>query len=113
MVWTFDSALADDLISVENRDDDMGLFEVRIGPLEAVVTIELGRFMTSENTKFFVSHAIKPPTLATPYRTSHQFADYPAYALHRAIAGLTSEYRVAVGAGHAPEEAWLVEGGNT
>lgn len=109
MPHTFDSALKDDLVSVVNRDDDMGSFKIQIGALETVVTIELGRFMTSDETKFFVSHAIKTPVQAGPYRTSRPFADYPPYALHMAIRGLTDYYRQAVDKGHEPSEDWLVE----
>jgi hypothetical protein len=109
MPYTLDSALDDDLITVVNRNDSMGLYEVRIGTLKKIVSIELGRFLDSEWTKFDISHAIKTPALMSPYRTSRPFADYPAYALHQAISGLTQYYRQAVENGDKPDENWLVK----
>lgn len=109
MAYSFDSALDDDLVTVVMRNDAMGIFEVRLGKLETPVTIDLGQFMDSDQTKFRVSHAIKTPVQIGPYRTSKPFGDYPAYALHRAISGLTDYYRQAVKEGHKPSEQWLVE----
>ena len=108
MAWTFDEALADDLVTVVTRDDSAGTFELRIGELETVITVELGRFMDSEHTKFRRSHAIKTPLQIGPYLPSRDFDDYPAYALHRAVASITDYFREAVGKGHAPTEEWLV-----
>ena len=96
MAYTFDSALNDDLVTVVTRLDSRGIFEIRIGELETLVTIDLGRVMDSDETKFRVSHTIKTPTQIGPYRTSIPVADYPAYALHKAITGLTDYYRDAV-----------------
>ena len=77
------------LVEVIERNDELGVFVVRIGSLEMSVTIELGRFMNSERTKFALSYVIKTPLQARPYRTSRPFDDDPGYALHRAIDGLT------------------------
>lgn len=109
MPHTFDSALEDELVTVLKRDDSTGYYEIRIGVLETVVTIELGRFMDSENTKFTVSHSIKTPGQAAPYRSGRFFYDYPAYALRMAIRGLTEHYCSAVRTGHKPDESWLME----
>ncbi len=108
MAYTFDDVLDDELVTVVERNDEMGEFVVRIGNLETPVSIELGRFMTSERTKFRLSHVIKTPMPAGPYRTSLPFGDDPGYALHRAIDGRTSYYRQAVEKGHEPSEDWLV-----
>lgn len=109
MAYTIDDILNDPLLTVEDRHDEMGSFAVKIGKLQTLVFIELGRFQTSETTKFEVSHAIHTPTQADPYRTSTPFADDWAYALHRAVDGLISYYKEAVAAGHVPNENWLVE----
>jgi hypothetical protein len=110
MAFTFDNALDDDLVTVVDRNDDMGSYAAKIGKLETTVFIELGRFMTSETTKFQVSHAIQTPeNAAAPYRTSLPFDDTPPGALHRAISGLTDYYRLAVKNGHKPNEKWLVK----
>lgn len=109
MLRTLDDALKDDLITVLSRDDSLGIYEIRIGDLETVVTIELGRFLDSERTKYRTSHAIKTPSQAGPYWTSIPYGDDPSHALHRAIRGLTDYYRDGVKDGHRPREDWLVE----
>jgi hypothetical protein len=108
MPWTIDSALEDDLVTVVERDDDEGEFILRIGDLNTIVTISLRRFMNDDRTRFIVSHAIHTPSQAGPYKTSVQVADDPAYALHRAVSGLTDYFREAIKAGHKPAETWLV-----
>ena len=111
MPYTIDGVLNDPLLTVEDRHDEMGSFAIKIGSLQTVVFIELGRFRTQDTTKFDVSHAIytTPPIQIDPYRTSSPYADYWEYALHRAVDGLLSYYRQAVAAGHTPSENWLVE----
>jgi hypothetical protein len=109
MPYTIDSALERDLIEIVDRNDDFGSFTIRVGELETPVTIDIGRFLTSENAKFSVTHSIHTPVQGGPYRTSKPYAEDAAYALHRAIDGLISYYEEAVRAGHEPEESWLVE----
>lgn len=109
MPHTFESALNNSLIHVVSRNDSSGVYEIRVGELETIVTIELGRLMDSDRTRFSLSHTIKTPTQAGPYRTSVPIADYPAYALLMAITGLTQYYRDAVKEGHKPNENWLVK----
>ena len=108
MAFTFEDVLDDGLVTVIERNDEVGEFVVRIGRLETPVTIELKRPMNSERTKFRLSHVIKTPLQAGPYRTSLPFGDYPGYALHKAINGLTSYYMQAVEKGYEPSEDWLV-----
>ena len=107
MPFTIDDTLNDSLITVVDRHDEMGSFAIRIGVLQTDIFIELGRFQTSETTKFRVSHAIHTPVQLDAYRTSCPFSDYWAYALHQAVTGLTEYYKQAVAAGHTPSEAWL------
>lgn len=110
MAWTFKAVLTDDLIHVVAKDLHAGFFQIRLGVLRTVVTIELGRYMRKEDrrTKYWVSHAIHTPLLAAPYITSLPLADDPPSALRRAVFGLTDDYRAAVMAGHEPQEQWLV-----
>lgn len=109
MTYTFDSVLDDDVVTIVHQDDIRGVFEILIGDLKTPVTIELWRFFDRDQIKFLVSHAIKTPLQAGPYRTSYPIADDPEYALHRAVSfGLTQWYREAVDAGHVPNEDWLV-----
>ena len=109
MAFTIDGVLESEFVTVIERNDDAGLYCVRIGTLATAVTIELRPAESGEMTEFVVSHAIHTPTQAGPYRTSLPFGDYPAYALHKAISGLTSYYRDAVRQGHQPSEDWLVQ----
>lgn len=107
--YTIDDILGDPLLTVVDRHDEMGSFAIKIGKLQTVVFIELGRFRIDKTTKFHVSHAIHTPKQAGPYRTSKPFDDDWEYALHRAVTGLTSYYNEAVKAGHVPSESWLVK----
>ena len=109
MPYTFDNVLDQDLITVIERDDDLGRFVIWLGDLRTPITISLCRLVGSEETTFEVSHVIHTPTQADAYQTSLPIADYPASALNRVIFGLTSFYRGAVDAGHIPCEDWLVE----
>ena len=109
MEHDFDSVLDNDLVEVVERDNAKGYFCIRIGTLDTPVMIHLGRYMTTDETKYFVSHAIKTPLQGSPYRTSQAFDDTPAGALRKAVFGLTNYYRRAVGEGHEPNEDWLVK----
>ena len=91
--------LSDDLIEVVNRDDDRGVYNVRIGVLSPIVTIVL-----TQDGGFWMSHGIKTPEQATPYRTSRPLGDN---ALYGAVTALTHFYSLAVREGHKPEDAWL------
>jgi hypothetical protein len=106
--YTVDGVLEDDLVTVLDRNDDIGSYSVRIGSLRTIVHIDLGKLLTSDHIKFRTSHSIKTPLQAGPYRTSRCIENDAAYALHRAIDGLTSYYRIAVEQGHVPQESWLV-----
>jgi hypothetical protein len=109
MAWDFDKVLNNEpLVTVENRIDEWGTFEVRIGSIPTIVTIELGRHMYSDETKVSVSHVIHTPPQAGPYRTSRTFWDDPEYALLMTLSGLTQYYNAAVRAGHTPSSSWLV-----
>jgi hypothetical protein len=109
MAWDFNKALNDPLVTVVSRNDSWGIFEIQLGTLSPIITIELGRHMDSDETKAMVSHAIHTPVQAGPYRTSRPFWDYPAYALHMAVSAFTQYYGDAVKAGHTPQDSWLVE----
>lgn len=109
MAWDFDTALSNPLVTVDNRIDAWGTFEIQIGSIPTIVTIELGRHMESDETKVWASHSIHTPLQAGPYRTSRPYWDDPAYALQQTISAMTDWYDQAVKAGHQPKESWLVE----
>ena len=96
MSWNFDEALEDELLHDVSCDRSRGTFEFRVGELEEVITIELGRFMDGDQTKFRISHAIKAPWQRDAYRSSRVFDDDPVRALRRAINCITFDYRQAL-----------------
>ena len=59
--------LDSELVTVVRRDDSRGVFEIRVGELETIVTIELCRYMFTNDTEFELSHAIKTPLQIGPY----------------------------------------------
>ena len=109
MAYTFDTALENEYITVIHRDDDVGSYEFRVGQLETIVSLELGRFINGNGTKFTLSHSMRTPKQSDPYRPSRNWEDDAPYALYKAIASLTVFYLDAVKAGHTPEETWLVK----
>lgn len=57
--------------------------------------------------EFRRSHAIKAPGQMDFYNPSRLQDDDNAYCMHRAVESLASYYRIAVKAGHVPQESWL------
>ena len=108
MPFTFDGVLDNDLLTLVCGDVSSGTFKFRVGTLKTVITINLSSPTDSDRTTFRRSHAIKTPSQAGPYLPSLDFADYPAYALHRAITSITDYYKQAEEDGHTPTEDWLV-----
>lgn len=109
MARSIDEILAHPLITVEDRHDEMGSFAIKLGSLQTMVFIELGRFRHGQTTKFHQSHVIHTPVQADPYRTSRAFSDSWEDALEDVLRTLTSYYEEAVRKGHKPQESWLVK----
>lgn len=107
MAWTIDAALADQHITVTERNDEWGQYSFRLGELDTEITVWLCRSPVSEETRYSITHAIKTPDQAGPHNPSRMWWDYPAYALHQAISTLTGHYDVAVRNKHTPSESWL------
>ncbi|QZD96229.1 hypothetical protein [Qipengyuania gelatinilytica] len=105
-----DAVLNDFDIRVDLKDHDSGYYIFKLPELETQIEIELGRYLTSQRTKFKTSHAIHTPSQFGPYWTSRPDDDTPDYALRRAIDGIVSYYEGAIEEGHQPSESWLVEG---
>lgn len=108
MAYTVENALDDPDIHLETRDDDRGNYEFRVGDLGVVVSVKVGRLPGGNEAFYTRSHNIHTPVQAGPYVQSRgQWDDVP-YALHQAVSSLTSYYRKAIEAGHAPDDSWLV-----
>ncbi len=109
MSHTIESALDDDLVTVIERNDDLGEYVIRLSELETIVTVRLARFMTSNRTRFETSHVVKTPSQGAPYYTNERIGEYPAHALRKAVHSLTLYFRIAMNEGHTPQEDWLVK----
>jgi hypothetical protein len=55
MPWTISDALEDELVTVVERDDDEGLYRIRIGALETIITIILRLPPGGQRTEFTVT----------------------------------------------------------
>ena len=109
MAYTIERALDDKLIELVNRNDDLGIYKFRVGVLDTIVTVEIGRLPASERARYHRSHDIKTPSQAGPYHQSRYDWDDVPYALFQAINSITSYYRMGLEDGHTPDESWLVE----
>ena len=105
MAWTFDSALKS--VTVLEQNDEWGTYEFLIGQLQTKVQVHLFRSPTTEQTRFVRSHDIKTPAMIDAYHSSRLWWDYPAYALHNAVSGITQYYDQAIRDEHTPQESWL------
>lgn len=107
MSWTLNSALDDPDVKLVSRDDLFGAYSFRVGSLDTIVDARLIRSPAGEETRYERSHDIHTPLQAGPYQQGRPYWDDPGYALHQAIESITSYYRLAVKAGHSPDESWL------
>ena len=109
MPVSIDDALRNPFISLVQRQDGDGIYEVRIGAIETVVTITLRRTWGDFGpTAYRTSHAIYTPGQVSPYWPTNRHAGTPGTALHEAITGLTQHYVKAIKDNHEPSETWLV-----
>jgi hypothetical protein len=107
MIVTFSQALAQPLVKTVSRNDENGIFKVRIGIVETVITIIVsalgdGTFESSQD------HAIKTDLLAGPYRTRCRPYKIPGEALDNALSTLCFYYRLAQRHGHEPKASWFI-----
>lgn len=107
---TIDQGLQSDLIRVTKRDDEAGVFELRLGELTTPITIAVECTPDMGRAEYYLSHCIKTPIQKSvfPGRAAKRFGFSPGAAIHRAVLGLSTYYREAVEAGLTPDEAWLI-----
>jgi hypothetical protein len=104
---TFDRALAKPLIEIVSRNDEQGVFQVRVGAIATVVTIKLfaledGRYLTTQD------YAIKAGGQAGPYEVRYTPCVIPGDALDNAISTYSFYYKLALRHGYKPDSSWLV-----
>ena len=109
MNWDMEAALADPLVRPFFKDHDEGYYELQIGELTEVVWITIGRFITSDQAKYAVSHYLRTPAQIAPFKEPDRLANDPADALRKAVESFTIYYRLAVSQGYEPSDKWLVE----
>lgn len=107
---TFEDALSHELIETIGFDYENKTFVVKLGNLDSLVTIQIQPYSDPRVPfQYVVSHNIKSPDQAAPYRSSIWFQESPEAALSKAITDLVRYYEVGVNEGHQPSEEWLVQ----
>jgi len=97
------------LISRAMANNTRGLYSVRIGVLKTDILIMLTP--STEKYGHFdikVSHTIKTPLQARPYRQKWRCGRSQVDALRRSLHYLIEHYRKATRQGHKPGEDWLI-----
>ncbi len=107
MIMTFSRALAKPLIETVTRNDEKGLFQVRIGTIATVITIVVlslgdGTYVTTQD------YAIKTDLQSGPYRVRYTIYEIPGEALDNALSTYRSYYKLALRHGYEPKSSWLV-----
>ena len=105
MPWTIDEALNDEAIERIERTNSGYSFWLKGIPIEVSVVLSINPVRGGYN--FNLSHFIKTPSQAGPYRPGRPWGDDEAYALHLAVTAITQYYNQAVKEGHSPSEEWL------
>jgi hypothetical protein len=109
MAWTIERALDDKHVHLINRNDELGIYEFRIGDLKTIITVNIDLSLSGDRAKYHSSHTIKTPLQRAPYSQSRDHFDDKSYALHNAINGITLYYEKAAHTGLTPTESWLVK----
>jgi hypothetical protein len=107
VIKTFNQALAYPLFHTVSRNNDLGIFRVRIGELNTVITVKVLKFdIDCYETR--ESHAIQVDFQAGPYRVRKWPHGGPGEALAEALNTYKFYYKIAVDQGLVPKERWLV-----
>ena len=111
-MWSFNSVLKHELLTVVSGSDERQRFEVRIGTLRTPVTLVIETSPATGYVRCAQSHTLVTPL---PHRTKRPGIELrnprtfiPGFALSRVLDAMTKEYRAAVAAGHGPDESWLM-----
>ena len=106
MAWTIDTALQDDAIERFEKTFDGFSIWLKDIPVEIKIYLSVNGIQSGFN--YIISHAIKTPEQAGPYRSDCPWGDYDAYALHKAVASVADHYNSAVKKGYKPAANWLI-----
>src|SRR5262249_4064070 len=115
IIMTLDDVLSmnKDLVSISSYNPRTARCAVKLKHLKTHVIVALRQLDThppSEKTwtRYKMSHAIKTPLMVAPYRINWPCGEDQQDAISRAIADLVTDYRLAIDAGHKPDESWLI-----
>lgn len=84
-------------------------------PFRKNVTIKIYKQILPDHLPEFtydISHSIKTPTQAGPYRSSRVHFNSISELLHEVFYGIRMFTNEAISSGHAPSNDWLVPNGN-
>ena len=104
---TFDDVLRNPWINVITRNDAAGFYEIKIGEIDCVVSIQLFEG-DGGRTNYETSHYIQPPFMSQPYISPCPWDTTPELALDNAVGNLCSWYKMALTSQHKPHKDWLV-----
>jgi hypothetical protein len=107
LYWTVDRALETEQITVIDRNDQDGLYRVRVGQLTPLITIKLQKMAEIDLTEFRLDHTFVIPELGGACIFPTPFAPSPGRALHQALMRLTDIYQFAIKSGYKPKDEWL------
>ena len=111
-MWNFDNVLRHDLVTVLSRDDARETFKVQISSLRTPITLAIEVSAETGYVRCVQSHMLVTPLPHRTKRPGTELRDIrtfdPGFAVSHVLDLMTKEYRVAMAAGHIPDEGWLV-----
>jgi len=93
---------------IENLHLTMKGYEFNLRGIPVNIKIRFDKKKRDGAVTFSQSHFIHTPAQADPYRTSRPWGHTEKDALDVALNGYKRFYRMAIEAGHKPDESWLV-----
>lgn len=110
MAYKIEDAFSSDSISKYGANDE-NTYWFSLKDILTIVTVAIskGKMAGRDGYNFKLSHYIKTPQQAGPYRPGRQWGDDKAYALHQAVSAITHYYDMAIENGDKPSEKWLIK----
>lgn len=95
----------DDII--ENLYRTMTGYEFNLRGISTKITIRLDKIKKTGKVAFDQSHFIYSSEQAGSYMTSHPWGHSEEHALDLVLGGFRRFYKIAMEAGHKPDDSWL------
>jgi len=100
----------DDII--ENLHRTMKGYEFNLHGISTKIDIRLNKIKKTGKVAFEQSYFIHTPEQIGPYMTDHSWGHDEQEALNSALDGYRRFYKMAVDAGHKPDDSWLILNNN-